>query len=548
MKVIAGALEECVHVAGTANFLRMAEENGWETVYLGPAVPVEKFVEEIKRHDPEMVAVSYRLTPENAESAVLRLKRAVEAEGLGGRRFLFGGPPPVVDRLRRLEFFEELFSGEEPLDRVAATLKTGGAEATGEQVFPESFVERVHWKAPFPLLRHHFGLPDMDDTERGIEEIAEAEVLDVISLGTDQDAQENFYHPERQDPSRAGAGGVPVRAPEHFERLYQASRRGNFPLMRTYSGTDDHLRLAQMYVDTIDNAWCATSLFWFNRLDGRGPLSIEDSIRAHQELMRWHGERNIPVEANEPHHWGMRDAPDVVYVVASFLSAYNAKACGVKDYIAQYMFDSPPGLSDSMDLAKMLACIELNEALQSDDFRVYRQTRTGLLSLPADHAMALGQVGASVYLQMALRPHVVHIVSACEADHAATPADIILNTRLAQWVMKTALQGAPDMTLDPAVQERKRQLVREAGLALEAVRQLAAPGVADPWADPATLARAVRVGVLDAPHLKGNPEALGMVQTMVRNGASVAIDGDTRRTLAEQERLERALSGSARPV
>ena len=41
---------------------------------------------------------------------------------------------------------------------------------------------------------------------------------------------------------------------------------------------------------------------------------------------------------------------------SAYLSAYNARAFGVRDYIAQMMFNSPPGLSDAMDLAKMLAC------------------------------------------------------------------------------------------------------------------------------------------------------------------------------------------------
>ena len=36
--VVAGALGECVHVAGVTNFLRLAEEAGWQTVFLGPAV------------------------------------------------------------------------------------------------------------------------------------------------------------------------------------------------------------------------------------------------------------------------------------------------------------------------------------------------------------------------------------------------------------------------------------------------------------------------------------------------------------------------------
>ena len=208
------------------------------------------------------------------------------------------------------------------------------------------------------MIRHHFGLPTLEATCRGIEQIAEAQVLDVISLGIDQDAQENFFHPERQDPRRTGAGGVPVRTAEDYRALYAASRRGNYPLLRTYSGTDDFIRLAEMYIETINIAWCAIPLFWFNQMDGRGPWDLEGSIREHQQVMTWYGQHDIPVELNEPHHWGMRDAPDVVFVVAAYLSAYNARAFGVKDYIAQLMFNSPPGLSDAMDLAKMLAVLD----------------------------------------------------------------------------------------------------------------------------------------------------------------------------------------------
>jgi len=52
----------------------------------------------------------------------------------------------------------------------------------------------------------------MEASLRGIEKIAEAKALDVISLGTDQEAQEHFFHPELQDKRRMGAGGVPVRS------------------------------------------------------------------------------------------------------------------------------------------------------------------------------------------------------------------------------------------------------------------------------------------------------------------------------------------------
>lgn len=43
--IVAGALGECVHVAGVTNFLRLAELAGWKTVFLGPAVPVNDFIE-----------------------------------------------------------------------------------------------------------------------------------------------------------------------------------------------------------------------------------------------------------------------------------------------------------------------------------------------------------------------------------------------------------------------------------------------------------------------------------------------------------------------
>lgn len=221
---------------------------------------------------------------------------------------------------------------------------------------------------------------------------------------------------------------------------------------------------------------------------------------------------------------------------------------GVKDYIAQYMFDSPPGLSDSMDLAKMLACFQLSEALAGDSFRVYRQTRTGLLSHPIDHDMALGQVGASVYLQMALRPHVVHVVSASEADHAATAADIVMNSKLAQWVIKTSLEGAPDLTADPQVQARRDELVSEAGLALEAIKAIARPGVEDPWADAGTLAEAVQLGILDAPHLKGHHIGRGEAKTAIVDGASRGVHPGSGKPLSERERLAGLVGQKKRAV
>jgi len=537
-KVVAGALGECVHVAGVVSFLRLAEAAGWKTVFLGPAVSVEDFLQAVRREGADLVAVSYRLTPETGERLLGEFAEAADELHAAGVRFAFGGTPPVAKRARALGFFERVFDGNQPAEAVLAYLK-GQTQAEGNEVdYPQSMVERIAWKDPFPLLRHHFGLPTIEDTITGIEHIADAGVLDVISLGIDQDAQENLFHPERQDPRARGAGGVPVRSPDDYRSLYQASRRGNFPLVRTYSGTDDFIKLAEMYVKTINIAWCAIPLFWFNQMDGRGPWDLEGSIGEHQRVMAWYGEREIPVELNEPHHWGMRDAPDVIFVVSAYLAAYNARAFGVSDYIVQMMFNSPAGLSDAMDLAKMLACLEMIEPLAGPNFRIWRQTRTGLLSYPLDPTEARAHLSTSIYLQMALRPHIVHVVGHTEAHHAATATDVIEACGLARRAIANALNGAPDMTADHTVQARVRELVAEAQITLNAILGLASPDIADPLADPTTLARAVSVGILDAPHLRNNPFALGRIVTRVdQRGASLAIDLEGNEPLSETERI-----------
>lgn len=532
--VVAGALGECVHVAGVSNFLRLAEMAGWRTVFLGPAVSIEDFIAAAKKEKADLVGVSYRLTAETGERLLGEFAEAADELRSSGVRFAFAGTPPVAERARKTGFFEQIFNGSEVSEDVIAFLKGERAVEEREDTYPQTTIQRRLWKAPYPLLRHHFGLPTLEDTVDGIRKIAEARVLDVISLGIDQDAQENFFHPERQDPRRKGAGGAPVRSAQDYSRLYEASRVGNYPLLRTYSGTDDFIRLAEMYLQTINNAWCAIPLFWFNQMDGRGPWDLAGSIREHQHVMEWYGERNIPVELNEPHHWGMRDAPDVIYVVSAFLSAYNAKAFGVRDYIAQLMFNSPPGLSDAMDLAKMLAILELIHPLAGPDFRIWEQTRTGLLSYPLDIAAARAHLAASIYLQMALRPDIVHIVGHTEADHAATAADVIEAAKMARKAIDNALQGQPNMAEDPLVIRRRDHLVAEAKVTLAAIATLMPS--ADPFTDADNLAEAVRVGILDAPQLKNNPFARGVVKTAIVAGACVALN-DTGKPISEEQRL-----------
>jgi methylmalonyl-CoA mutase cobalamin-binding subunit len=538
--VVAGALGECVHVAGVNKFLRLADAAGWRTIFLGPAVPIKKFLQVARDEGADMIAVSYRLTPDTGERLLADFAEEADDLHSAGVRFAFGGTPPVAARAQAMGFFERVFEGGESADAVLTFLKREKQGELSESDFPQTTIERIDLKQPFPIIRHHFGLPTLEDTRQGITDIAEAQVIDVISLGIDQDAQANFFHPEKQSPRRTGAGGVPVRSPEDYRSLYKASQRGNFPLLRTYSGTDDFIRLAEMYVDTINIAWCAIPLFWFNQMDGRGPWDLEGSIREHQKVMAWYGENDFPVELNEPHHWGMRDAPDVISVTAAYLSAYNARAYGVNDYIAQLMFNSPAELSDAMDVAKMLAVMEIIAPLAGPDFRIFRQTRTGLLSYPVELSAARAHLAVTIYVQMALKPHIIHVVGHTEAHHAATADDVIEACRLAHRAIENALAGQPDMTVDPIVQDRKAELISEARNTLDAIRSLAGSQVKDALTDPATLTKAVTAGIMDAPQLRNNPFARGEIVTRIdKRGACIAVDQNGGEKISEEQRIAR---------
>jgi hypothetical protein len=140
-----------------------------------------------------------------------------------------------------------------------------------------------------------------------------------------------------------------------------------------------------------------------------------------------------------------------------------------------------------------------------------------------------------------LRPDIVHIVGHTEADHAATAADIIEAAGMARRAIENAMVQ-PDMTADPEVQARVDELVEQARVTLEAIKNIAPASVSDPWIDPATLAKAVSLGIMDAPQLGNNRYARGEILTYIdKRGANVSID-DSGKVLLEKARLKQFLS------
>jgi hypothetical protein len=337
----------------------------------------------------------------------------------------------------------------------------------------------------------------------------------------------------------SGAGGVPLRTKEDFLKLHKARLTGNHPLLRIYAGTRDFIKLAELYQRTIKNAWAAIPIFWFNQMDGRGPLTLKESIKHHLKTIKWYAKNDLPVEINDPHHWSLRDAPDAIAVADMYLSGIIAKNLGVKYFIAQYMFNTPPSSSLDMDFAKILAKDELLLTLVDNSFSLIKQVRTGLASFPIDLDKAKGQLAISTLIQLAIKPDIVHVVSYSEANHAARPEDIIESCKIVDQVINNSFASKLNF-IDEEVRKRKEELIREAQWIINLIPRLAKTHKEqkNPWISHRVLNRLIKYGIFDAPHLKNNPFALGKINTKIINGACYSWDKTHRKIINERERIK----------
>nr|WP_312578589.1 cobalamin B12-binding domain-containing protein [Sedimentibacter sp.] len=536
-KIVLGAsIGNCVHVAGIIHFLQIAEKEGYETIFLGPAVPIKEIFSKIKGIEPDLVALSYRLTANNFENLIRDIIDMAKTADCKNIKWCFGGTSPVSQVAMKYDFFDYISDGFDDVDDSIAFLKNID-RTQNDKIYGQTITDRIKEKYPYPVLRHHFGLPSYKETLDGIKTISKSKVLDVISIGPDQNTQQFFFKQEKMDKNLDGAGGVPLRTREEFAALKEAAQFGNKPLLRCYSGTDDVKKFAELLDETISNAWCAVPLCWYNEIDKRGTRTIEVSIKEAFELIKYHGDRNIPVEINEPHHWALRDAHDVISVVMAYLSSYNAKKYGAKDYIAQYMFNTPNTLSFSMDLARVLAMIELCETMQDDKFRIYRQVRAGLNFLSSDLNVAKGQLAATTFLASSVKPHIIHVVGFNEAEHAATPENIIESCKIVRGVIKNLVGDCIDITENQTIQKRKSDLIKEAKYLLNFICDYYEE-YEDPLGNSYVIADCVKRGILDAPHILKNEKFKGILDTRVIDGKCVAYSKEHSREISEFERME----------
>jgi hypothetical protein len=398
-----------------------------------------------------------------------------------------------------------------------------------------------------PLMRAHVG-PYLPDRRRAVaqflqwtERLADAGHLDVLSIGTSQLTQSDFGRQWGQKPN---GGGVPINSPQEYEAVWRAARP---MLVRTYAGTRDVPALARMHERTIHIAWHALSLWWFCRLDGRGPYELGQNLQQHVETIRYIATTGKPLEANVAHHFAFRGADDVTYIVSSVLAARLAKRMGIRHFVLQCMLNTPKYTWGVVDLAKARATLRLVRELEDANFQVIFQPRGGLDYFSPDLDRAKAQLAAVTALmddvepRKAASPDVIHVVSYSEASHLADPDVVnesiqITRHALVEYRRLRRLGLVDDMSASSYVDRRTDDLLAQARAVLEAME-----ATIDGLYTPRGLYEAFAAGFMPVPYLwscrEEFPNAVKW-RTRVVDGGVKVIDSsgaplDVRRRMAQ---------------
>jgi uncharacterized protein (TIGR01319 family) len=513
-RVMVGAIGKCVHNLGVETFADWMQDLdlGYVSVKLGPAVPIQEVINKIREARPEVVGVSMRLGDLHVDKLIAEFVETATSYGLhpreSGIRYSYGGLRPAANLVRAmtgLPLEEDRFIREEEkhydLDAIAKEFKNKDEFQGFFEMVVDDFVtmeeledfarrqptKHVRKEIPWsdylaerirqvrerenrPIFRAHIGIAadTIEPTIEAIEKLVDASALEIVSLAPDQTSQEllaKFIRGE-EDPDKylAGQGGAPIRTIEDLQRLKAATQRGNHPMARIYTGTDELVALATLWEEHLNICFPAVPIFFYNELDGRGPISIRDGFDEHFRTIEYWAEQGKPLEINDPHQWGLRYATDDMQVTDHVLCAVIALKKGIKNYVMQMMFELPPEISALDDLAKMKAAYELAEPLcRHFDFRIHRQTRSGLPSFPPNLNQAKGHLAFGVYTQLYMEPDILHVVTHSEAHHEASADDIIESCEIVKQVCWDFAKGdVPHIWDEPVVKARIKELKQTA--------------------------------------------------------------------------------------
>lgn len=600
---VATSLANDPHTEGMHNASKIAAMDGIDSYILPPSLDYEAFYEAIDKYKPRFIGMSYRQNENVAVHELFKVVNYFASTGLVKKdddvKLIFSGLPKTVrilnEKVRELplpvyvyqdspdvrtkitetvDFFEIKHNREAIIQEVYDELVPKGI-ALLDQLADEAvrnddyknepplpipsvkatndYITRIK-ESEFPVLRSHFGIPapDIKPTVEGIKELANARVLDELSLGSSDLSQRYFGHPEMFERMK-NDGGVPYKTFEDLVKIYQASRYGNFPGVKPYCHVTDLVNFVHQCLDAgmLRGVHQAVPLFWFNELDGRGPAEVRPNIREHFAAVRELAKCGIPVEMNDPNQWSSRWAHDTIIVTSYALISAVMTMCGVENMVLQMQFNKPKETGDYADLAKMSAGLEMARRIsmgRKNPAPIYRETRTGIESLSADMTKAKWQLARSTFLQMCMEPHIIHIVSYCEANYAARPADIIDSSKLIRRAVRIFRENKADVLKEanvPLVTERRDYLICESTYLVNEIAKLhpkyeprPLENIAEFVGNEDVIATSIERKIMSAPGIINKKYKGDFITKPMKYGMINVVDDYTHpRILTEKERL-----------
>lgn len=401
-----------------------------------------------------------------------------------------------------------------------------------------------------PLIRAHSGPYDPDLTREECvkkymgwcKELAQAGYLDILSIGSSQLSQSNFGENWND---KINGGGVPVNSEKEYIDIWNAAKP---MLVRTYSATQNVCKMAEMYERTINIAWHALSLWWFDELDGRGPNSLYRNLKEHIATIKYIASINKTIEANVSHHFAFRGCDDITYIISTVLAAKMAKKCGAKYFVLQNMLNTPRSTWGVQDLAKSRVLLRLVKELEDNNFRVILQTRAGLDFFKPDIDEAKAQLAAVTAMMDDIdpkniySPEIIHVVSYSEALYLATPDIIDESIKITRHALKEYRIQKWNLGIvseaEEQIRERQYRLERDARKILKAMEE----NIENLYS-PAGLYIAFVAGWLPVPQLWSDSEEFLIAknwQTQIKNGGVEIVENGA--ILPVDVRINRCIS------
>jgi len=350
----------------------------------------------------------------------------------------------------------------------------------------DSIVKRLFYhqkENTLPLIRVHAG-PYNTNPDKALKEFkdwlkvfVDTKFVDIISIGTSQLTQSSFGE---DWTGRPNGGGVPIRTESEFYSLWNCSRP---LLLRAYSGTKDIVSYASMLDRTINNAWHALSLWWFNKMDGRGDLSVSDCLEQHIKTIQYLSNRGEVFEPNVSHHFSFRGADDLTYIVSGYIAARAAKYNGIKYLVLQNMLNTPKLTDGIRDLAKARVLLKLVKKLEDSNFKVIYQPRAGLsyfspnIEKAKKQLLSVSALMTDILYEERKNPDIIHVVSYSEASHLATP--LIINESV-QLTFSALMEypnyrdriGIEDILRSPNLKLMENEMMEDAKKVIENIENI----------------------------------------------------------------------------